>query len=129
MENIEKVYLQKGFSGPLYSELQKEISREGIYLSYISLEKVNKLTKGNHQGVVAKISPVKFREIEDVVQELLTDSTKKPLFLLLDQITGARNFGAIIRTAECYGVHAIIVQNKEGHLFMQTQEKLLPGLF
>ena len=63
---------------------------------------------------MAKISPVKFRELEEVVQQVLEDNTTTPLFLLLDQITDARNFGAIIRTAECCGVHAIIIQSKGG---------------
>lgn len=113
-KNIDKVYLQKELSGALYQDLQKLTGKKGINISYVPVEKLNKLSKGNHQGVVAKISPVEFRPMEDVVQEVLADSSKMPLFLLLDQITDARNFGAIIRTAECCGVHAIIVQNKGG---------------
>lgn len=113
-KNIDKIYIQKGLSGPLFMELLQIIGKRSYNLSYVPIEKLNKLSNGNHQGVVAKISPVKFRELEEVVQEILDDDTKKPLFLLLDQITDARNFGAIIRTAECTGVHAIIVQNKGG---------------
>tara|TARA_R100000935_G_C2794522_1_gene147531 strand:+ start:224 stop:961 length:738 start_codon:yes stop_codon:yes gene_type:complete len=113
-KNIDKIYIQKGLSGPLFMELLQIMGKRGYNLSYVPIEKLNKLSNGNHQGVVAKISPVKFRELEEVVQEILEDETKTPLFLLLDQITDARNFGAIIRTAECTGVHAIIVQNKGG---------------
>ena len=113
-KNIDKIYIQKGLSGPLFMELLQIMGKRGFNLSYVPVEKLNKLSNGNHQGVVAKISPVKFRELEEVVQEVLEDESKTPLFLLLDQITDARNFGAIIRTAECTGVHAIIVQNKGG---------------
>ncbi|MFN4761604.1 23S rRNA (guanosine(2251)-2'-O)-methyltransferase RlmB [Gillisia sp. Q332] len=113
-KNIDKIYIQKGLSGPLFQELLHQIGKEGYNLSYVPVEKLNKLSNGNHQGVVAKISPIKFRNMEDVVQEILEEPSKTPLFLLLDQITDARNFGAIIRTAECCGVHAIIVQNKGG---------------
>ncbi|CAM4273670.1 23S rRNA (guanosine(2251)-2'-O)-methyltransferase RlmB [Gillisia limnaea] len=113
-KNIDKIYIQKGLSGPLFQELQHQIGKEGYNISYVPVEKLNKLSNGNHQGVVAKISPIKFQNMEDIVQEILEDSSKTPLFLLLDQITDARNFGAIIRTAECCGVHAIIVQNKGG---------------
>lgn len=113
-KNIDKIYIQKGLSGPLFMELLQTLGKEGYNLSYVPIEKLNKLSNGNHQGVVAKISPVKFRELEEVVKDLLEDETKTPLFLLLDQITDARNFGAIIRTAECTGVHAIVVQNKGG---------------
>lgn len=113
-KNIDKIYIQKGLSGLLFQELQKLIGKEGYNLSYVPVEKLNKLSNGNHQGVIAKISPVEFRDMEEVIQEILEDESKVPLFLLLDQITDARNFGAIIRTAECCGVHAIFVQNKGG---------------
>jgi len=113
-KNIDKIYLQKELSGPLFKELQHLASKKDINFSYVPVEKLNKLTNGNHQGAVAKISPVEFRDLEDLVEEILQDTTKIPLFLLLDQITDARNFGAIIRTAECTGVHGIIIQNKGG---------------
>jgi 23S rRNA (guanosine2251-2'-O)-methyltransferase len=113
-KNIDKIYLQKELSGPLFKELQHLASKKDINFSYVPVEKLNKLTNGNHQGAVAKISPVEFRNLEELVEEILEDQTKIPLFLLLDQITDARNFGAIIRTAECSGVHGIIIQNKGG---------------
>mgnify|MGYP002795028953 CR=1 FL=1 len=113
-KNIDKIYLQKELSGPLFKELQQLASKKDINFSYVPVEKLNKLTNGNHQGAVARISPVEFRNLEELVEEILGDSTKIPLFLLLDQITDARNFGAIIRTAECSGVHGIIIQHKGG---------------
>ena len=111
-ESIDKIYIQKGLSGPLFIELQKAVSKENFNLSYVPVEKLNKLAKGNHQGVVAKISPVKFGEMEKVLEEVLKNEKKTPLFLLLDQVTDARNFGAMIRTAECCGVDAIIIPAK-----------------
>jgi 23S rRNA (guanosine2251-2'-O)-methyltransferase len=113
-KNIDKIYLQKELSGPLFKELQHLASKKDINFSYVPVEKLNKLTSGNHQGAVAKISPVEFRNFEELVEEILEDPAKIPMFLLLDQITDARNFGAIIRTAECSGVHGIIIQNKGG---------------
>lgn len=113
-KNIDKIYVQKGLSGALAQDLLSLVNKEGYNVSYVPVEKLNKLSQGNHQGVVAKISPVKFRELEEIVQETLENTDQVPLFLLLDQITDARNFGAIIRTAECCGVHAIIIQNKGG---------------
>lgn len=113
-KNIDKIYIQKGLNNPLFQELLSVIGKKGYNISYVPVEKLQKLTQGNHQGVVAKISPIEFREMEDVVQEVLEKEDTTPLFLLLDQITDARNFGAIIRTAECCGVNAIIVQDKGG---------------
>ena len=112
-ETIDKVFLQKGFKGELFSELETLIRKNSINSSYVPVEKLNRLTKKNHQGAVAQISPIEFHEIETLVSNVL-ESGKTPLFLLLDQLSDVRNFGAIIRTAECTGVDGIIIQKKGG---------------
>ncbi|MFD2543558.1 23S rRNA (guanosine(2251)-2'-O)-methyltransferase RlmB [Lacinutrix gracilariae] len=106
---IDKVFIQKGLKGELSHELESLIRKEGINTSYVPVEKLNRLTKNNHQGVVAQISPIAFYNIEDLVLNV-NESGKTPLFLLLDQLSDVRNFGAIIRTAECTGVDGIIIQ-------------------
>ena len=70
-KNIDKIYLQKELSGPLFKELQHLASKKDINFSYVPVEKLNKLTNGNHQGAVAKISPVEFRDLEELVEEIL----------------------------------------------------------
>jgi len=110
-EAIDKVYLQKGSKGELFRELEVLIRKKGINASYVPVEKLNRLTKQNHQGAIALISPISFFGLEELVETTL-QSKKEPLFLLLDQISDVRNFGAIIRTAECTGVSGIIVQKK-----------------
>ncbi len=105
---INKIFLQKGLKGELFKELESSIRKAGISASYVPVEKLNRLTRNNHQGVVAQISPVTFHDFEQLVEEVISKE-KNPLFLLLDQVSDVRNFGAIIRTAECCGVHGIIV--------------------
>jgi len=112
-ETIDKVFVQKGLRGELFSELESLLKKEQINKSYVPIEKLNRLTDKNHQGVVAQIAPISFYNIDDLVAKAL-DSDKTPLFLLLDQLSDVRNFGAIIRTAECTGVSGIIVQKKGG---------------
>jgi len=108
---IDKVFIQKGLKGDLFKELETSIRKNGINSSYVPIEKLNRLTKGNHQGAVANISPITFYELENLVEKV--KATKEaPLFLLLDQLSDVRNFGAIIRTAECTGVDGIIIQKK-----------------
>jgi 23S rRNA (guanosine2251-2'-O)-methyltransferase len=110
-KELEKVYLQKGLKGSLINELSGVIRLNKISSSYVPIEKLNKLSKHqNHQGAVAKISKIKFHDIEQVIESLM-DSNQTPLILLLDQISDVRNFGAIIRTANCSGVNAIIIPN------------------
>ena len=110
-EAIDKIFIQKGLKGDLSRELEGLIRRKGINASYVPPEKLNRLTKNNHQGVIANISPVTFYELETLVEQVINNK-KKPLFLLLDQLSDVRNFGAIIRTAECTGVDGIIIQKK-----------------
>ena len=112
-KTIDKIYLQKGLSGHLYQELQQHISNQEYNVSYVPIEKLNRLAKGNHQGIVASISPIEFKSLEELVTTVSEKETA-PLFLLLDQIDDVRNFGAIIRTAECCGVDGIIIQKKGG---------------
>ncbi len=112
-EAIDKVFLQKGLRGELFNELESSIRKQGINVSYVPVEKLNRLTKKNHQGAVAQISPIEFHDIETLVLNVI-ESGKTPLFLLLDQLSDVRNFGAIIRTAECTGVDGIIIQKKGG---------------
>ncbi|MDC6366570.1 MULTISPECIES: 23S rRNA (guanosine(2251)-2'-O)-methyltransferase RlmB [Flavobacteriaceae] len=105
---INKIFLQKGLKGELFKELETSIRKNGISSSYVPIEKLNRLTRNNHQGAVAQISPVQFQDFEVMVEQV-AQKEEKPFFLLLDQVSDVRNFGAIIRTAECSGVHGIIV--------------------
>ncbi len=107
---INKIYLQKGLRGDIYYQLDKLIKAQRIATSIVPTEKLDRLSKNkNHQGAVAQISPIEFHDLE-VLIENVKDRSTSPLFLLLDQVSDVRNFGAIIRTAECTGVHGIIVQ-------------------
>ncbi|WP_452222889.1 23S rRNA (guanosine(2251)-2'-O)-methyltransferase RlmB [Lacinutrix chionoecetis] len=112
-ETIDKVFLQKGLKGELFNELEALLRKKGINSSYVPVEKLNRLTKNNHQGVVAQISPIAFHDLDELVLKTI-ESGATPLFLMLDQLSDVRNFGAIIRTAECTGVHGIIVQKSGG---------------
>ncbi|QYJ67235.1 23S rRNA (guanosine(2251)-2'-O)-methyltransferase RlmB [Flavobacterium litorale] len=110
-KEIDKVFVQKEAQGELMRDLMKVLKRNSINFSYVPVEKLNRLTPNNHQGAVATIAPVSFHDLETLVEQVL-ESGKTPLFLVLDQISDARNFGAIIRTAECTGVDGIIVQKQ-----------------
>ena len=112
-KTIDKVFVQKGLRGELSGELEGLLRKHAITSSYVPIEKLNRLTKKNHQGVVAYISPIDFYDLEELVMQTV-ESGETPLFLILDQLSDVRNFGAIIRTAECTGVHGIIIQKKGG---------------
>lgn len=108
---IDKVFIQKDLNSDLMRELMRLIKLKNINFSYVPAEKLNKLSSKNHQGAVATISPISFVQIEELIETVL-NKNDKPLFLILDQLSDARNFGAIIRTAECTGVDGIIIQKQ-----------------
>ncbi len=110
-KEIDKVFIQKDAHGDLMNELMKTMKKNNINFSYVPVEKLNKLTHNNHQGAVATIAPISFHTLENLVESLL-EKEKKPLLLILDQLSDARNFGAIIRTAECTGVDGIVIQKQ-----------------
>lgn len=107
-KEIDKIYIQKDAQGDLMRTLMKTIKEHSLTFQYVPIEKLNRMTPKNHQGVVATIAPISFVTLENLVLNTFEKGVT-PLFLMLDQLSDARNFGAIIRTAECCGVHGIII--------------------
>lgn len=110
-KTIDKLFVQKGLQGEIFSELRKYITEYEIPTQYVPLEKLNRLTRKNHQGVFAFISPIEFHKIENLLPQIW-EQGKTPFLLILDRVSDVRNFGAIARTAECVGVDAIIIPEK-----------------
>lgn len=110
-KEINKILIQKGLQGDLFHELKKESKGLEHLYQFVPLEKLNKITRKNHQGVIAFVSPVTYFQIEDIVPKLFEEG-KNPLLLILDRVTDVRNFGAICRSAECMGVDAVIIPSR-----------------
>ena len=108
-KDIDKVFIQTGLKGTLIGKLESLIRKNKINFSYVPTQKLDRLSKKNHQGVVARISPIKFLTMDQFGEKLA--AIKNPFVLILDQVNDVRNFGAIIRTAEISGVDGIIIQN------------------
>src|SRR6202007_543758 len=105
------LYIQRGSGGGLMNELKALLHEYGIVAQQVPIEKLNRITPKNHQGVIAVISPIVYQKIENIIPEIF-EKGETPLILVLDSITDVRNMGAIARTAECAGVHAIVVPAK-----------------
>ena len=110
-QQVERILIQNGLNSSLLNELRAKMKEHDIPFQYVPVEKLNKMTSGNHQGVVATIGSVKYHSLVDLL-ESLGDTSAAPLLLLLDHITDVRNMGAIARTAECTGVTALIVPDR-----------------
>lgn len=109
-KTINKIMVKKGI-GTNANEVLKKARQQGIYIQYVPVEKLNRVYRGNHQGVIAFTSPVEYHELSSVVMSVF-ESGESPFFVLLDGITDIRNFGAIARTAECSGAHAIVIPSR-----------------
>jgi|SRR5690554_275160 23S rRNA (guanosine2251-2'-O)-methyltransferase len=110
-KTIDKLFVQKGLQGEIFSELRKLINQYDIQVQYVPVEKLNRLTRKNHQGVFAFVSPVEFYRLDNLLPQIY-EQGKNPFLLILDRLSDVRNFGAIARTAECVGVDAIIIPHK-----------------
>ncbi|CAG4992665.1 Putative TrmH family tRNA/rRNA methyltransferase [Dyadobacter sp. CECT 9275] len=109
-KEIERLFIQRELG---LSEIEKLAKELGVLVQRVPVEKLNRLTRKNHQGAVCFVSPIRYVPLHNVLTQVYEDG-KTPLFLLLDRITDVRNFGAIARTAECAGVQALIVPQKGG---------------
>jgi 23S rRNA (guanosine2251-2'-O)-methyltransferase len=105
-KQIEKLYVKKGAEGQLMADLKDLCYRSRIRYQEVPVEKLNRLTRGNHQGVVAVIAPIAYVELEDILDRVPED--EQALIVVFDGVTDVRNFGAIARSAECAGAHGII---------------------
>lgn len=110
-QEIESLFIQRGIGGPLMQELRQVLRDYDVPYQQVPLEKLNRITRKNHQGAIAIISPIAYNKIENIVP-LIFEKGENPLILILDSITDVRNLGAIARTAECSGVHALVVPQK-----------------
>jgi 23S rRNA (guanosine2251-2'-O)-methyltransferase len=110
-KEIESLFIQRGIAGSLIAELRELLRIHNIAFQQVPPEKLNRITKKNHQGVIGVISPITYQRIEDIVP-VIYEKGEVPLILILDGITDVRNLGAIARTAECAGVHALVVPKK-----------------
>jgi len=110
-KTIDKIFVQGGLQGDIYSELKKLLKKHNIRPNTVPVEKLNRFTRKNHQGVVAFISEIPFYKIEDILPQIFEEG-KTPFLLILDRLTDVRNFGAIARTAECVGIDAIVIPDK-----------------
>ncbi len=107
-KDIDKVYIKKNLQGDLVGELLEKIKAYGILSQRVPVERIDRITRKNHQGVLATLSAVTYHSLDNLVPALYEDGVL-PFVVVLDGITDVRNFGAIARTCECAGADAIVI--------------------
>ncbi len=107
-KDIDKVLIKRGDGSDLLKKLQAQLRQLSIPVQQVPIEKLNRVTGKNHQGVIAYISHISYSDITNLLPAIY-EAGEDPLILLLDEVSDVRNFGAIARSAECAGVHAIVI--------------------
>lgn len=108
---FRKVYIQNEKKSDNIRELVNDLREANIPFQFVPKEKMFSISNGNHQGIIGLRSPIEFIDLEALIPTLF-ESNKVPLIVLLDNITDTRNFGAILRSAEFFGVHCVVIPMK-----------------
>ncbi|MFM9985363.1 MAG: 23S rRNA (guanosine(2251)-2'-O)-methyltransferase RlmB [Flavobacteriales bacterium] len=110
-KEIDKIFMQKGLKGELFQQVRELANQNQIPIQMVPIEKLNGITKANHQGVLAFVSPIAFGNLSNIIADVF-ESGETAKLIMLDGVTDVRNFGAICRSAECQGFHAVIIPEK-----------------
>lgn len=108
---IDKILLQKNITGDVIGEIRRLATKMQVPMQYVPVEKLNSITRANHQGVIAFAALVQYMELQHVIDHVVNNG-QVPLFVMLDGVTDVRNIGAIARTAVCCGAQALIIPDK-----------------
>lgn len=110
-KEIDKILVKRDLQSELSKELFNVLKGRNIQIQRVPVEKINRITRKNHQGVIAYISQISYDKVDQIVP-MLFEEGKVPLLMMLDGLTDVRNFGAIARTCECAGVDGIIIPSR-----------------
>jgi 23S rRNA (guanosine2251-2'-O)-methyltransferase len=110
-KEIDRLLIRQGLQGAIYHELMTEVRNHEIVYQIVPVERIELVTRKNHQGVLAWLSVIEYQHIANLLP-MIFEKGEDPLVIALDGVSDVRNFGAIVRTAECLGAHSIIVPEK-----------------
>jgi len=110
-KQIDRLLIRQGLQGALYHELMVEVRKHNISYQIVPVERIELVTRKNHQGVLAWLSLIEFQSIINLLP-MIFEKGEDPLIIVLDGVSDVRNFGAIVRSAECLGAHAVIIPEK-----------------
>ncbi len=125
-KEIEKILVRRDLRGETVHELLTLTRKEKIPVQYVPVEKLNRITRKNHQGILAFISVIEYTRIDDLVPSLY-ENGRPPFLVMLDGVTDVRNLGAIVRTAESAGVHGMILPQKRSSMLTADTIKTSSG--
>lgn len=125
-KEFNKILFDKSVRNEFSQEIKELANEIDVHIQYVPLQKLNQITRKNHQGFVAFISPITYHKIDGIIPQIY-EKGETPLLVILDRVTDVRNFGAIARSCECMGAHAIIIPSRGGALITSDAIKTSAG--
>lgn len=125
-KEFEKIFVQNGLRSPQISAICGYAKEHEVPVQFVPVEKLNRLTRKNHQGIVAFVCPISYQSIENVIP-MVYEQGRTPFVVLLDRVTDVRNFGAIARTCYAAGVDAIVIPSRGSALINGDAMKTSAG--
>ena len=125
-KEINKLLILRGAQSDVNQEIIQKAKKLGVPFQKVPVERLNRITRKNHQGIIAFLSPIQYDNLEAVLPALF-ESGENPLLLVLDQVTDVRNLGAICRAAECMGVQALVLPSRGGAMINSDAVKTSAG--
>lgn len=110
-KQIDRLLIKQGLQGPLYRELMTEVSKHNIAYQIVPVERIELVTRKNHQGVLAWLSVIEYQNLSNLLPAIY-ENGEDPLIIALDGVSDVRNFGAVVRSADCLGAHAVLIPEK-----------------
>ena len=111
-KDIDKIFLSKTLNDETAKEISERARSLRVPVQRVPVQKIDRITRRNHQGVLAMMAAVTYYRVEDLVPQMF-DEGENPFVVVLDGVTDVRNFGAVARTCECAGVSAIVIPDRE----------------
>ena len=111
-KDIDNIFLSKTLNNETAQEISNRARALRVPVQRVPVQKIDRITRRNHQGVLALMSAVTYYHLEDMVPQMFDDG-ENPFIVVLDGVTDVRNFGAVARTCECAGVSAIVIPDRE----------------
>lgn len=109
--HLDKILIDHHLKSKIGKDIRDRLRGQGVAISYVPKESLDRIVRGTHQGVIAFLSPIPFYDVQEIISKLYEEGTV-PRIVILDHITDVRNFGAIARSAECFGFNALVISEK-----------------
>lgn len=108
---IERIWMLQSLRGPIEKEVRQISKERNIPLSVLAKDRLQRIVKGNHQGLAASIALIEYQQLNNLLPQIY-ENYGNPLIVLLDRVTDVRNFGAIARSALICGAHGLVIGHK-----------------